>query len=180
MRRSNTALLQLKHKTRMADWPSFNFAPRPRGGCLPFGEARGGDLALSELPHPCHVLLSRCKGNTFSIICKTQLYPKGKKPVATGCRSSSSETCLRSCKYGLQGSGIHVLSSQIFSKSSRKRFDNMSLGATGDGLVFTSPSPCHLQGKPPRLPFCRLHLRMSTGFHCTLVIPGLTFPSFRA
>ena len=130
MRRSNTALRPLKHKTRMADQPSFNFAPRLHGGCLPFGEARGGDLALSELPHPCHVLLSRCKDKHFFFHLQNSVVPQVEKPVASRCHSSSSETCLRSCKYGLQGSGIHVLSSQIFSKSSRKRFDNMSLGAT--------------------------------------------------
>ena len=114
----------------MANWPSFTFAPRLRGGCLPFGEARGGVFARSELPHPCHVLLSLCKGNTFSFICKTQLYPKWKTPPASWCHSSSSSCCFRSCKCGLQGSGIHFLSSQIFSKSSRKRFDKMSFGAT--------------------------------------------------
>lgn len=69
----------------MANWPSFTLAPRLRGGCLPFGEARGGVFALSELPHPCHVLLSRCKGNTFSFICKTQLHPKWKTPPASWC-----------------------------------------------------------------------------------------------
>ena len=74
----------------MANWPSFTFAPRLRGGCLPFGEARGGVFARSELPHPCHVLLSLCKGNTFSFICKTQLYPKRKTPPASWCHSSSS------------------------------------------------------------------------------------------
>lgn len=26
------------------------------GGCLPFGEVRGGDFALSEIPHPFRVL----------------------------------------------------------------------------------------------------------------------------
>ena len=68
----------------MADGPSFIFAPRLRGGCLPFGEARGGVFALSELPHPCHVLLSRCKGNTFSFICKMHLYPKWKNRLLQG------------------------------------------------------------------------------------------------
>ena len=114
----------------MANRPSFTFAPRLRGGCLPFGEARGGVFALSELPHPCHVLLSRCKGNTFPFIYESQLYPKWKTPPASWCHSSSSSCCFRSCKCGLQGSGIHFLSSQIFSKSSRKRFDKMSFGAT--------------------------------------------------
>ena len=31
-------------------------APRLRAGSLPYGEARGGDFALSELPHPHHGL----------------------------------------------------------------------------------------------------------------------------
>ena len=131
----------------MANWPSFTFAPRLRGGCLPFGEARGGVFARSELPHPCHVLLSLCKGNTFSFICKTQLYPKWKTPPASWCHSSSSSCCFRSCKCGLQGSGIHFLSSQIFSRSSRKRFDKMSFGATkkhrhvGGAFLFYAPRP---------------------------------------
>lgn len=50
-------------------------------------------------------------------------------PVFYGCLSSSS-SCFKSRKCGLQGSGIHFLSSQIFSRSSRKRFDIISLGAT--------------------------------------------------
>ena len=83
-RRFNIALQHWKHKKRMADRPSFTVAPRLRGGCLPFGEARGGVFALSELPHPCHVLLSRYKGNTFSFICKMQLYPKRKNRLLQG------------------------------------------------------------------------------------------------
>ena len=128
----------------MANWPSYTFAPRLRGGCLPFGEARGGVFARSELPHPCHVLLSRCKGNTFPFIYESQLYPKWKTPPASWCHSSSSSCCFRSCKCGLQGSGIHFLSSQIFSRSSRKRFDKMSFGATkmpGCGLAFSIYAP---------------------------------------
>ena len=39
----------------------FNFAPGIRGGCLPFGEARGWVFALSELPHPYHDLLLDAK-----------------------------------------------------------------------------------------------------------------------
>ena len=32
------------------------FAPGIRGGCLPYGEARGGDFALGDVPHPCRGL----------------------------------------------------------------------------------------------------------------------------
>ncbi len=54
----------------------LNFAPRLRGGYLPLGEARGGDFALSELPHPYHGLLSQCKGSNYSLIHKSKLSPK--------------------------------------------------------------------------------------------------------
>ena len=38
-------------KKRKAKRSSFMFAPRKRGESLPEGEARGGDFALSEIPH---------------------------------------------------------------------------------------------------------------------------------
>lgn len=40
---------------------SLRLAPRKRGGSLPVGEARGGDFALSELPHPFPRIISRCE-----------------------------------------------------------------------------------------------------------------------
>ena len=40
---------------------SFRLAPRIRAGCLPEGEARGGDFALSELPHPSRGLFLAAK-----------------------------------------------------------------------------------------------------------------------
>ena len=52
------------------------------------------------------------------------------KPPASGSHSSLSTCCSIYCKCGIQGSGIHFLSSQILSRSSRKRFDIMSRGAT--------------------------------------------------
>lgn len=36
-------------------------APGIRAGCLPFGEARGGGFALSEIPHPSRGLLLSVK-----------------------------------------------------------------------------------------------------------------------
>ena len=36
-------------------------APGKRDGCLPFGEARGGDFALSEIPHPYRGLFPTAK-----------------------------------------------------------------------------------------------------------------------
>ena len=59
---------------------------------------------------------------------------------------------LQVMKCGLQGSGIHFRSSQIFSRFSRKRGDKMSFGATVNGLVFQPVNflssweghvPCH-------------------------------------
>ena len=66
------------------------------------------------------------------------------KLPASGGHSSSSTCCSRYCKCGLQGSGIHFRSSQIFSRSSRKKFDKMSFGATkmhrcGDAFSIYAP-----------------------------------------
>ncbi len=40
-------------------------APGIRAGCLPFGEARGGGFALSEIPHPSRGLLLGAKVRFF-------------------------------------------------------------------------------------------------------------------
>ena len=48
------------------DHPS-RLAPGIRGGCLPFGEARGGGFALSEIPHPYRGLFPDAKIRNFSI-----------------------------------------------------------------------------------------------------------------
>ena len=48
------------------DHPS-RLAPGIRGGCLPFGEARGGVFALSEIPHPYRGLFPNAKIRNFSI-----------------------------------------------------------------------------------------------------------------
>lgn len=37
------------------------FAPGMRGGCLPYAEARGGDLARNDLPHPRRDLILNCE-----------------------------------------------------------------------------------------------------------------------
>ena len=52
-------------KKRTATRPSLQLAPGKRGGCLPFGEARGGDFALSEIPHPCRGLFPAAKIRIF-------------------------------------------------------------------------------------------------------------------
>ena len=71
---------------------------------------------------------------TLFLHLQNAVVPQTEKPPASRCHSSSSSNGFRLCKNGLQGSGIHFLSSQIFPRSSRKRFDKMSFGATGDGL----------------------------------------------
>lgn len=37
------------------------FAPGIRGGCLLYGEARGGDFARNDLPHPRRDLILNCE-----------------------------------------------------------------------------------------------------------------------
>ena len=44
---------------------SLRFVPRKRGGSIPEGEARGGDFALSELPHPFPRFISQSKSKNF-------------------------------------------------------------------------------------------------------------------
>ena len=67
---------------------------------------------------------------TLFLHLQNAVVPQTEKPPASRCHSSSSSNGFRLCKNGLQGSGIHFLSSQIFPRSSRKRFDKMSFGAT--------------------------------------------------
>ena len=45
----------------MTQWSSFIFAPGERVGCLPIGEARGGDFALIDMPHPVRDLFPVAK-----------------------------------------------------------------------------------------------------------------------
>ena len=81
---------------------------------------------------------------TLFLHLQNAVVPQTEKPPASRCHSSSSSNGFRLCKNGLQGSGIHFLSSQIFSRSSRKRFDKMSFGATkmpGCGLAFSIYAP---------------------------------------
>ena len=110
----------------MANWPSFTFAPRLRGGCLPYGEARGGVFALSELPHLCHV---------FYLDPKETLFP-----------SSTNRSCTPSGKHLLLHGVIHhhpVASGNVI-------VDYMGLESTF-GVPKSSPGPpekgstkCHL------------------------------------
>ena len=63
-RQKSPFALTAKERTTHRGRP-FKFAPGIHGGCLPFGEARGGGFARSEIPHPYRGLFPVAKVESF-------------------------------------------------------------------------------------------------------------------